>query len=208
MITVLIVRYTVNSCNEAESMLREDAVARLIEVFRQYGYEGATLARLSSATGLGKASLYHHFPGGKEEMAAAVLDYLWHKLETGMLAPLRSEGDPSERLQTMARSVDAYYNHGQQACLLAMLALGEAKGLFQAQIQQALNGWIDSLAGVAVEAGVEAAIARQRAEDAILQIQGALILAKGLGSTAPFQRVLSTLPANLLAQPVKQRDRA
>jgi orotidine-5'-phosphate decarboxylase len=108
----------------------------------------------------------------------------------------------------MARSVDAYYNHGQQACLLAMLALGEANGLFQAQIQQALNEWIDALASVAVETGVEAAIARQRAEDAILQIQGALILAKGLGSTAPFQRVLSTLPANLLAQPIKQRDRA
>ncbi len=189
-------------------MLREDAVARLVEVFRQYGYEGATLARLSRATGLGKASLYHHFPGGKEEMAAAVLDSLRHKLETGLLAPLRSKGDPSERLQAMARSVDAYYNHGQQACLLAMLALGEANGLFQAQIQQALNEWIDALAGVAVDAGVDTAIARQRAEDAILQIQGALILAKGLGDTAPFQRVLSALPENLLAQSIEPRDRA
>jgi AcrR family transcriptional regulator len=184
-------------------MLREEAIVRLIEVFRQYGYEGATLARLSNATGLGKASLYHHFPGGKEEMAATVLEHLHSKLETGMLAPLRRKGNPTERLQAMARSVDTYYNHGQQACLLAMLALGEANGLFQAQIQQALNVWIDALADVAVDAGVEAAIARQRAEDAILQIQGALILAKGLGDTAPFQRVLQALPAHLLAQPVK-----
>lgn len=180
-------------------MLREEAVARLVEVFRQYGYDGATLARLSDATGLGKASLYHHFPNGKEEMAAAVLDYLKLKLEEGMLAPLRSSIAPIDRLLAMARSVDAYYNHGQKACLLAMLALGEANDVFHEQIQQALNVWIDALASVAIDAGVDAATARQRAEDAILQIQGSLILAKGLGDTAPFQRVLAALPDTLLA---------
>ena len=55
-------------------MTREEAIAQLSKVFRQYGYEGATLARLSAATGLRKASLYHHFPKGKEKMAAAVLN--------------------------------------------------------------------------------------------------------------------------------------
>lgn len=180
-------------------MLREEAVSRLIDVFRQYGYEGATLTRLSKATGLGKASLYHHFPGGKEEMAAAVLEHLKRKLEIGMLAPLRSNTAPVDRLLAMARSVDAYYNHGQQACLLAMLALGEANDVFHEQIQQALNVWIDSLAGVAIDAGVDAVTARQRAEDALLQIQGSLVLAKGLGDTAPFQRVLAALPDTLLA---------
>ncbi|PSB32485.1 TetR/AcrR family transcriptional regulator [Stenomitos frigidus ULC18] len=179
-------------------MLREEAVGRLVNVFRQYGYEGATLARLSSATGLGKASLYHHFPGGKEEMGGAVLEHLKGKLEFGMLIPLRSNADPVERLLAMARSVDAFYNHGQQACLLAMLALGEANDMFHTQIQHVLNVWIDALAGVAIDAGIDATVARQRAEDAILQIQGALILAKGLGDTAPFQRVLSTLPDTLL----------
>lgn len=180
-------------------MLREEAISRLVEVFRQYGYEGATLARLSNATGLGKASLYHHFPGGKEAMAGAVLERLQQQLEVGMLAPLRSDRAPLKRLQAMTHSVDTFYNHGQKACLLAMLALGEANGLFHAQIQQALNGWIEALANVAVEAGVEATIARQRAEDAILQIQGALILAQGLGNAAPFQRVLKALPDNLLS---------
>ena len=180
-------------------MLRETAVAHLVNVFRQYGYEGATLARLSIATGLGKASLYHHFPGGKEEMAAAVLEHLKGKLEVGILAPLGSNTAPIDRLQAMTRSVAIYYNHGQQACLLAMLALGEANDVFHAQIQQALNLWIEALAGVAIDAGVDATTARQRAEDAILQIQGALILAKGLGDTAPFQRVLTALPATLLA---------
>ncbi|NJR74520.1 MAG: helix-turn-helix transcriptional regulator, partial [Scytonema sp. CRU_2_7] len=52
---------------------KEKVIVQLTKVFRQYGYEGATLARLSEATGLGKASLSSPFPKGKEEMAAAVL---------------------------------------------------------------------------------------------------------------------------------------
>ena len=47
---------------------REAAIAALAEVFRERGYEGASLAALSEASGLGKASLYHFFPKGKEEM--------------------------------------------------------------------------------------------------------------------------------------------
>jgi TetR/AcrR family transcriptional repressor of lmrAB and yxaGH operons len=53
---------------------RPDIIPALAEVFREHGYEGASLALLGDATGLGKGSLYHFFPNGKEEMAAAVLD--------------------------------------------------------------------------------------------------------------------------------------
>ncbi|MEM8810542.1 MAG: TetR/AcrR family transcriptional regulator, partial [Cyanobacteria bacterium P01_G01_bin.38] len=44
-------------------MTKDAAIAKLTPVFRRYGYEGASLSMLSKATGLGKASLYHHFPG-------------------------------------------------------------------------------------------------------------------------------------------------
>ena len=53
---------------------RADALPALAEVFREHGFEGASLSLISERTGLGKGSLYHFFPGGKEEMAAAVLD--------------------------------------------------------------------------------------------------------------------------------------
>ena len=53
---------------------REEVVDRLTRVFRREGYDGASLARLSEATGLGRSSLYHHFPRGKEDMADAVFE--------------------------------------------------------------------------------------------------------------------------------------
>jgi len=53
---------------------KAEIVGRLFIVFQDKGYEGASLADLSQATGLGKSSLYHHFPRGKEQMAEAVLE--------------------------------------------------------------------------------------------------------------------------------------
>ncbi len=180
-------------------MSKDTAIPQLLTVFRQYGYEGATLAKLSEATGLGRASLYHHFPKGKEEMAASVLDYLNQGLQENILTPLHSDRPPADRIRAMNKKIDAFYHQGEQACLLALLSVGEAHDLFQRQIQQALELWINSLAQVAIEAGVNPKTAYQRAEDAVLQIQGALVLSRGLNNTAIFKRVLNRLPEMLLS---------
>ena len=180
-------------------MSKERAIPQLLSVFQQYGYEGATLAKLSEASGLGRASLYHHFPQGKEEMAGAVLNYLDRGLQANILAPLHSNLPPLDRLLAMNEQIDRFYQHGEQACLLALLSVGEAHSLFQSQIQRTLSLWIDGLAKVAIEANVPPQLAHQRAEDAVLQIQGSLILARGLNDPAIFNRILQSLPAMLLA---------
>ena len=46
-----------------QSVQDQDLMQRLSCVFRDVGYDGASLSILSEATGLKKASLYHRFPG-------------------------------------------------------------------------------------------------------------------------------------------------
>lgn len=181
-------------------MDRQEAITLLVDVFRQYGYEGASMAKLSEVTGLGKSSLYHHFPGGKEEMASAVLGYLRAGLETQILAPLRQSGEPCDRIRGMCDKIDRFYRQGQHACLLALLSFGEAHDLFGRDVHQAFLAWIQAVAAVAVEAGFSEEIAYERAEDAVLQIQGAIILAHALGDNRSFKRVLGRLPGQLLAK--------
>lgn len=180
-------------------MDRSEAVQKLVNVFRQYGYEGATLSRISQATGLGRASLYYHFSHGKQEMAAAVLEYVGEWFENTILAPLCSREKPAERIRLMGDRLSQFYDCGRSACLLAIFTLGEPESLFQEQVHQMLNAWINSLALVLVEVGIPAQEARQRAEDAVIQVQGALVLTRGLNSTDPFERVLQQLPVKLLA---------
>lgn len=179
----------------------DDIIDRLTDVFRTVGYDGATLRKLSAATGLQRASLYHRFPGGKQEMAEAVLVQAGAWLDTHVLAPLTGAGTPHVRLQNMAEALDTFYVQGGTSCLLDSLSFGEGSDLFHDHIQVAFVHWIEALAVLVVETtGCPAAKARQRAEDAVLSIQGALVLARGTGKTQPFQRVLTNLPTILLTE--------
>jgi TetR/AcrR family transcriptional regulator, lmrAB and yxaGH operons repressor len=49
-----------------------------------------------------------------------------------------------------------------------------------------------------MEAGIEPKTAHERSQDAIIEIQGALILVRILAETAIFTRVLNNLPQKLL----------
>ncbi|MET0616193.1 MAG: helix-turn-helix domain-containing protein, partial [Luteibacter sp.] len=70
---------------------RVDVIPLIAETFRELGYDGATMSRITKRTGLGKGSLYHFFPGGKEDMAAAVLADIDAWFEENIFVPLREQ---------------------------------------------------------------------------------------------------------------------
>lgn len=178
---------------------KEEVLDRLTRVFRQAGYEGATLARLSKATGLVKASLYHYFPGGKADMAENVLARADVWMEDKVLAPLAGPGTPAQRLGAMADALNGFYAGGRDGCLLGLLSHGEARDRFREHVRTALSRWVDAIAAVLEEAGFSADLAQERGQDAVIQVQGALVVARGLGDNAPFVRTVAALPERLLA---------
>ncbi len=180
------------------SVSRPEIIATLTEVFRERGYEGASLARLSAATGLKKASLYYHFPGGKEEMAEAVLDALAAWFTENMFAPLRGDDPLEARVQTMRAALDAHYGGGEKGCLFGLLAMGETRDRFASRTAAFFGAWIAALGAALTEAGFEDEDAVRRAADVVMEVEGALMLSRGLGDTGPFQRILRRLPAVLL----------
>lgn len=189
------------------SMSKQAYVPTLLQLFRQFGYEGVTLSKISQATGLGKASLYHHFPGGKAEMAEAALTQVNQWLETKIVPLLMSaaslgSGDrpiqPIDAFQSMCEETNRFFNEGQNSCLWAVLVLEQSSdALFHAQISWAFATWIEAIAHVLITAGLPETLAIQRGEDAMIAIQGALIVSHGLHNVAPFQRVLHQLPQRL-----------
>jgi TetR/AcrR family transcriptional repressor of lmrAB and yxaGH operons len=176
----------------------DEVVARLLEVFKEQGYAGASISQIAQATGLGRSSLYHHFPGGKEDMALAVLARIEASMREEIFAPLRSGGPPEERMRAMLDAYDSIYDSGRDVCLLGTLVLGGSRKRFQQQLTQTFEEWLAALTQLAIEAGVQASDARDRAEDAVVRIQGALILAGGLNDPAPFRRALDRLSKEYL----------
>lgn len=178
---------------------REEVLDRLMRVFRRLGYDGASLAELSRATGLGKSSLYHHFPRGKDDMVRAVLEHFEGRLRDSVFGPLRGPGPARRRVEAMVETLDGFYRGGREACLLGNLVLGASRSRFGRELRAIFTEWIEALAAALVDGGVPGPIARPRAEDALMRIEGALILAGGMGDVALFGRALRQLPDELFA---------
>lgn len=169
-------------------------------VVRRQGYDGASLAELSEATGLGKSSLYHYFPDGKENMVAAVLAHLEEILERDVFAPLREPGTPVARLRRMNQALEALYREGREACLLATLGVGDSSKPFHPRVRRILRAWMDAIATALRDSGLSRAVSQTRAEEALVRIEGSLILARSLGDPSIFGRTLKALPDALLAR--------
>ncbi|BAQ60150.1 transcriptional regulator [Geminocystis sp. NIES-3708] len=174
-------------------MAKETYIPCLLELFRKYGYDGATLSKISKATGLGKASLYHHFPGGKDEMMKSVLDFLEQWLEQYILPCLRQQGDSLSKLKLMGDRLWELYEGGEQPCLFAILLSGTARDLFHDQVKKLFLVWIETMSQVFIEEGIDELLAREKAEDVAISIQGSLILSQAFNSSLPFQRIIKQL---------------
>jgi AcrR family transcriptional regulator len=176
---------------------RADVLPALGELFREHGYDGASLSLITARTGLGKGSLYHFFPGGKAEMAEAVLAEIARWFEGHVFAPLRAEPDPRRAVAAMLGAVDEYFRSGRRVCLVGALALGDARDRFAAPIAGYFTEWRRALAAALERGGRSAADADSLAEEAVGAIQGALVLARADGDPAAFGRALERLGARL-----------
>lgn len=173
---------------------REDLIPKLAEIFRQHGYEGASIGLIVAETGAGRSSLYHFFPGGKEEMAAAVLDNVALWFETHIFTPLDTLPE-AEAIPTMIRAVTEYFRSGQRICLVGAFALDRTRDLFAERIAQYFDRWLASLSGCLRRAGLPEDAAFARAAQTIAAIQGAIVLTRATARDGLFHEVVAQIAA-------------
>lgn len=183
----------------APSLSREDVAKILLAEFRRSGYEGASLASLSAATGLGKSSLYHYFPNGKVDMGRAAMQVAGEWLRDTVVPILTSDAAPEKRLRRYFDAMSEFYGKGTLPCLTNLFTIGEAAGYFQPQFKQSVGNTIKLISSVLEDAGFTPAEAARRAEDGLVMMHGALVVARAQGSTAVFTRVVRGIPDILLA---------
>lgn len=131
-------------------------------------------------------------------MAEQVLRHLGGQLEAALLEPLRASAPPAERLDRMLDSLDIFYDHGRQACLLERLSASVDRPRFQTPLAAAFEAWLHALVILLRDAGFAEAEARGRAEDTVGRVEGALVLAAGLDDPGVFSRALARIRAELL----------
>jgi AcrR family transcriptional regulator len=184
----------------AHSKINNDELTeQVLQVFRNFGYEGASLSRLAQATGLEKASLYYRFPGGKKDLALAVTDRVGEWFAENVVGPLTQPGLPAERVREVAHRLRAFYGDGSRPCVLDTLSLHSGPDELRAALAAALQAWLAAFTAIARESGFTRAQAARRAQQALINIEGSLVLARVMADPAVFLRALDGLP-NLLTR--------
>ena len=78
---------------------QEQVLDKAMEVFWQKGYEGTSIQDLTTATGLGRGSLYGTF-GDKEQLFIKVLDHYADRFQAAIIKQLDNP-DPDEAIKGM-----------------------------------------------------------------------------------------------------------
>jgi TetR/AcrR family transcriptional regulator, lmrAB and yxaGH operons repressor len=171
---------------------KPELVSILMAEFRRVGYHELSLQQISIATGLGKASLYHHFPGGKAEMALEVLHEMQRWIDAEIIRPLNSgEGSPVARLRRTLDTLSNFYEEGSASCLLEIMSARDVPPAVRALTASCMSAILAALADLATIAGSSESVARDFAEDTLVALQGSLIVSRVTASTGPFARQIA-----------------
>ena len=169
---------------------RPALIAKVAEVFREHGYEGASLTAIEAATGLGKGSLYHFFPNGKEQMAAEVVADISLWFEENLFTRLAVE-DHEASIGAMFDVVSDYFRSGRRVCLVGAMALSDGRDRFADLLRSYFARWVEALTQALLSAGMSIEGAAALAEEIVQGLQGAIVLARALDETAVFERAVA-----------------
>jgi AcrR family transcriptional regulator len=184
----------------APKVNKDKAIAAIAELFREHGYHGTSYSQIIKASGLGKGSLYHYFPGGKEEIVKVVLEQINYWFETNVFTPLDTNEPPEEVLGKMFATVNAYFDSGQRICLLGAFALYDAKEPFSQEIKSYFQRWIEALKSYLQRQGLSAKESQDLAHSAMVAIQGGLVMAQAMNDRDIFKQAIFNAEKMILAR--------
>jgi AcrR family transcriptional regulator len=161
------------------------------ELFRRHGYTGTGLKQVVGQAQAPFGSLYHFFPGGKEQLGEEVIRasgafylQLWHAIADPAPDPVAAvEAFFAGAAQTL---VDTDY---ADACPIATIALEVASSHERLRVAtaDAFTSWIDAITAYLHDAGLDPATARRLGLATLCGLEGAFVLARALRSTEPLE---------------------
>jgi AcrR family transcriptional regulator len=156
-------------------------------LFRRQGYAATGLTQILDEAHVKPGSLYHHFPRGKQELAAAVVDTAGAGIEQLLrrfLATGRPVADIVDRwIDLLAAGLDGDQRDGCPVEPIATESVN-ASPMVRAASARAFNGWCGAIEDRLRSEGWPVAEAETVALAVISLIEGALILSRIAGDPA------------------------
>jgi AcrR family transcriptional regulator len=186
------------------------------ELFRRQGFTGTGVKQIVAAARAPFGSIYHHFPGGKEQLGEEVIRF--SGAIYGQLIDLFFEpgADPVEATRAFFAGaaqtlVETDY---ADACPIATVALevSSTSEPMRLACAEVFESWIGATAARLADGGVAQEQARMLAISMLASLEGAFVLARALRSTEPVELAGSAAAAAvadaLSSQPLRSHGGA
>jgi AcrR family transcriptional regulator len=173
------------------SETKDRIISATAELFRRQGYNATGVKQIVEAAKAPFGSVYHFFPGGKEELGAEVIR--WSGAMYGLLGPAVFGGAPD-----VVTGVEDFFAGAAEhlretdyadACPIATVALEVASA--SEPLRQATADvfalWLDGLTEIFAAARIPDDRSRELAVAMIAALEGAFVLSRAMRTTEPLR---------------------
>ncbi len=163
------------------------------------GLDGTSLKTVLDESKAPRGSVYHHFPNGKDQLVGEAVRFAGERLLGGLAAlDGRSAQDVVDAFFMAWRMVLTRSDCQAGCAVAAVVVAASGPGDLYSTAAAVITDWTDALAALLVSGGIEKVRSRALATSLIAAVEGALIVARALNSTAPFDEVHASM-ASLVA---------
>jgi TetR/AcrR family transcriptional regulator, lmrAB and yxaGH operons repressor len=178
-------------------------------LFRAQGYSGTGLKQLAAEARAPWSSMYHFFPGGKEQLAEEVIRYGGELYAQMIRQCFAAYPDPRDAVAAMfSGEAKILRSSGfRNGCPVASVALDVASTTDKVRkpCAEVFSSWIDALAEGIAATGMAEETAADFASYILAALEGAIILSRTSKSVKPLEQtaqfVLHTLEQKLPRRP-------
>jgi AcrR family transcriptional regulator len=169
---------------------RERIVCASAQLFRRQGYAATGMKQIVTAAQAPFGSIYHFFPGGKEQLGAETIrrsGALYGQLLPAVFDPAPDVVSATREFFAGAAEQLRATDYAD-ACPIATVALevSSTSEPLREACAHVFDGWVVLAAERFVDAGIERDAARELAIGLIAALEGAFVLARALRSTEPL----------------------
>ncbi|MEQ1755867.1 MAG: TetR family transcriptional regulator [Micropepsaceae bacterium] len=172
---------------------------------QEHGYRSTSTTQILAKTSLSRGSLYFHFPGGKEALAVAAVQVSGRRIVNWISSEFASGPDSVAATSRLVDGFAAALGGSQftKGCPVALSALeaGDQEPALQSAIQTVYSDWQRAISAGLTAHGMGSEDAQRLAHLALIQIEGALLLARATKSLTPMQ-----LTKTFLMEAIGQRS--
>jgi TetR/AcrR family transcriptional repressor of lmrAB and yxaGH operons len=167
------------------------------DLLATHGYAGTGIKALSAAAGAPYGSLYHHFPGGKEEIAVSVIRAAGEQLAGAVQLLLDTTGSPAGALSALFEFMVVRLQNSDWTlgCTIGTPALDGSS--LSEPVREACHDALDKVVGVLAagieRSGVSAERAREVASTVFATYEGSVMMARAQRNDEPMRVALRTV---------------